>query len=189
MAKKWKYQLNEEEVEQLEGAMRNDERVEVVQRATAIRQLHLGSPVQEVAQHFAVSQFTIYRWWQCWRAGGIEGLSNRPRPGRPPKADEAYWQQLEAVLEQEPRDLGYAFTIWTTARLRDHLEKDTGIRLSIEWLRLQMKERGYVYRRPKKDLAKRQNPQQRVQAEIWLQELKKERKTKISNSSLWTKAP
>ena len=188
MDKKWKYQLSGDEVQQLERAMHNDGRVEVVQRATAIRQLHRGSSPQAVAEMFVVSVSTIYHWWERWESGGVEALSQRPRQGRPPKADGGYWSMLETVLESDPQTHGYAVTGWTTSRLRDHLAQITGIHLSVEWLRVQMETRGYVYRRPKADLRVLQNPQARAEAEQLLAELKKTRnKTRISSFSLWTK--
>ena len=60
--------------------------------------------------------------------------------------------------------LGYVFVVWTTARLRDRVEKISGIRLSLEWLRVQMKKRGYVYRRPKGNLRALQDPEVRAEA-------------------------
>jgi transposase len=138
---------------------------------------------------FAVSASTIYHWWERWQAGGIEGLSQQPRQGRPPKADAGYWATLEAALDRDPQAYGYSFTVWTTARLRDHLERETGIRLSSEWLRVQMEKRGYVYRRPKADLRVLQNPQARAEAEALLEALKKTPKTGLLSYSLWTKRP
>ncbi len=189
MAKRRAYQLRVEEVQKLERAMHNDGRAEVVQRATAIRQLGLGVTPQAVANMFAVSASTIYHWWERWEAGGLEGLSQRPRQGRPPKADAGYWAKLDEVLDSDPKTHGYHFTVWTTARLRDHLTNETGIRLSTEWLRVQMEARGYVYRRPKADLRTLQNPQARAEAEQMLDELKKTHKPRISSFSLWTKRP
>jgi transposase len=189
MDKKWKYQLSDEAVQQLERAMHNDGRVEVVQRATALRQLHQGSSPQAVAEMFAVSASTIYHWWERWQAGGVEALSQRPRQGRPPKADADYWAKMAEVLDSDPKTHGYPFTVWTTARLRDHLTQITGIRLSVEWLRVQMEARGYVYRRPKADLRVLQDPQARAEAEQLLRELKKTPKQKLSSFSLWTQQP
>jgi transposase len=187
MKTKRKYQLSQEEVQKLERAMHNDGRVEVVQRATAIRQLHLGATPQAVAEMFAVSASTIYHWWERWQAGGVEALSQQPRRGRPPKADAGYWATLDEVLDSDPKAHGYTFTVWTTARLRDHLTQITGVRLSTEWLRVQMEARGYVYRRPKADLRTLQNPQARAEAETMLQQLKKTPRPGILSFSLWTK--
>ena len=46
--------------------------------------------------------------------------------GRPRKATPAYIKRLE----ETPKDKGYAFTLWTQARLRPYLEQETGIRIS-----------------------------------------------------------
>ena len=112
--------------------MNNDGRVEVVQHATPIRLLQLDAKPATVAETFHVSMVTVYRWWNRWREQGLEGLNNRPKQGRPTKTDAAFWQQLDATLQQAPRDLGYIFTVWTLKRLRDYLEKITGIRLNVE---------------------------------------------------------
>ena len=190
MEKKSKYHLSEVQVQALERAMHNDGRVEVAQRCAAIRQLHLEVKPPDVAKHFAVCNTTIYRWWNLYCSGGIEALSNRPKSGRPPKTDAAYWQRLEELISEDPRDHDYVFVVWTTARLRDHMEVETGIRVSAAWLRERMKKLGFVFRRPKKDLRHLQDPQQRAAADQWLKEAKKKPvPQRISSFSLWTKAP
>jgi transposase len=37
-----------------------------------------------------VSVPTVYNWHKLWRDHGIEGLANKARPGRKPKATEDY---------------------------------------------------------------------------------------------------
>jgi transposase len=124
------YQLKPKELAEIEQAMRQDKRAEVRQRAMAIRLLHLGQKPSEVAEQQLVSVPTIYNWHKLWREQGIEGLANKPKPGRRAKATEAYCQKLEEMLDKEPAAYGYRFAIWTTDRLRAHLEKETGILLS-----------------------------------------------------------
>lgn len=157
----------------LERAIHNDDRPEVVHRSTAIRQLHLGFKTNVVAQACAVSDSTIRRWWNLWQEGGIDALANRPRSGRPPKTDEAYWLELDEVIESHPHEHGYNFVVWTLDRLREHMEIATGIGLSKEWLRVKMEKRGYVYRRPKGDLRALQDPEARAEAEAMLEQYKK----------------
>src|SRR5689334_13730267 len=121
------YQLKPEELAEVENAMRQDRRAEVRQRATVIRLLHLEHKPSEVAEQQRVSAPTIYNWHKLWREQGIEGLANKPKTGRPAKATEAYCQKLEAMLAKEPAEFGYRFAIWTSDRLRAHLQKETGI--------------------------------------------------------------
>ncbi|MCU0498378.1 MAG: IS630 family transposase [Anaerolineae bacterium] len=121
----------------------------------------------------SVTAASIHNWRKRWEQAHLEGLSHRPISGRPSKATEAYWQSLEETLEQNPRSLGYRFSLWTTERLSQHLTEKTGIRLSAECLRVLMRERGYGYRRPKADLKLLQNAEARAEAEVQLEALKK----------------
>ena len=101
MAKIANYQLTDDELEAIEKAIRQDKRPEVRQRGIAIRLLHLGHKPEEVAEMQAVSQPTIYGWWKRFQKGGGDELANKPRSGRPMKADEGYIALLEQVVEQE----------------------------------------------------------------------------------------
>ena len=189
MPKAQDYHLKEPQLAEIEKAIRHDKRPEVRQRCTVIRLLHLGHKPAEIAKMQAISIPTVYGWLKRWQRDGIEGLANKPKSGRPAKADDAYSQALERVLEQEPKELGYDFAIWTVDRLRQHLEKETGIALSEPRLRALMKRKGYRYRRPKHDLGHLQDKEAKAQAAELLEELKKRSSETISSSSLWTKQP
>jgi transposase len=181
------YQLKPKELAEIERAIRQDKRPEVRLRATIIRLLHLRHKPETVAEQQMVSVPTIYNWHRLWREHGIEGLANKPKTGRPPKATEAYCQKLEEVLEKEPSEFGYRFAIWTSDRLRAHLKKETGILMSESRFRALLKKRGYRYRRPKHDLSHLQDQKAKKKAEKLLEEMKKRASETISNSSLWTK--
>ena len=181
------YHLKAKELVKIEIAIRQDKRAEVRQRAMAIRLLHLGQKPEAVAEQQMVSVPTIYNWHKLWREQGIEGLANRPKTGRPAKATEAYCQKLEEMLAKEPAEFGYRFAIWTSDRLRAHLEKETGILLSESRFRALLKKRGYRYRRPKHDLSHLQDQKAKQKAEKLLDEMKKRASETISSSSLWTK--
>lgn len=189
MPKARDYHLDEQQLAEIEKAIRYDKRPEVRQRCTAIRLLHLGHKPEEIATMQAVSIPTVYAWIKRWQQDKVEGLANKPKSGRPAKADDGYSQALERVLEQEPNDLGYDFAVWTVDRLRQHLEKETGIALSEPRLRALMKRKGYRYRRPKHDLGHLQDKEAKAQAAELLEELKKRSSETISNSSLWMKPP
>ncbi len=189
MPKTRDYHLNEQQLAEIEQAIRHDKRPEVRQRCTVIRLLHLGHKPEQIATMQAISIPTVYGWLKRWQQDGIEGLANKPKSGRPTKADDPYSQALERLLEHEPKDLGYDFAIWTVDRLRQHLEKETGIALSEPRLRALMKRKGYRYRRPKHDLGHLQDKEAKAQAADLLEELKKRSSETISSSSLWTKQP
>lgn len=183
------FTLRPTQIDELEALIRSASDGHVVKRAIAIRQLHNGNSPDEIAEMLMVSANTIYEWHKRWRAEGADGLAHRPRSGRPPKADETYCNLLESALENDPADFGYSFTIWTTDRLRAHLEEQTGISLSRGRFAILMERLGYVYRRPKRDLSDKQDQEAKAEASQLIDELKKGRNSVISSFSLWTKQP
>jgi transposase len=79
-----------------------------------------GMPPGEAATRFRVSVRSIYRWLARHRRG--EGLSDRPRSGRPPKLGPDGGEVLRAQVAAHP-----------DATLPEHaarLEAATGVRLS-----------------------------------------------------------
>ena len=185
-----KFQLTETELEAVREAMNHDLRPEVRQRATAIHLLHRNHKPAEVAEMIAVTQATIYNWWQRWQSNGVEGLANRAKSGRPAKADAGYIALLEQTLDISPLELGFDFPIWTINRLRQYLAEQTNILLSYSRFRALMTKLGYVYRQPKHDLTHLQDNKEREKARellTWLKKTPAILPTGPSSSSLWTK--
>jgi len=132
----------------------------------------------------AISMPTVYGWLKRWQCDGVEGLANKPKSGRPVKADDAYSQALACVLKQEPKEQGYNFAFWTVDHSRQHLEKGIGIALSELRLRALMKRKGHRYRRSKHDLAHLQDKEAKAQVAEPLESLKKRASDTILSSSL-----
>jgi transposase len=151
--------------------------------------LHQGNKPEKVGEMLSASRASVQNWHQRWRENGLEALANRPILGRPPKASQTYREVLEATLETDPHELGYSFSIWTLDRLAAHLERETGIALSVARLSDWLERWGYVYRKPKKDLKHKQDSQVRQEVQTWLDELKKEPASKLAVYSIWTKRP
>lgn len=189
MPKKINYQLNNIELQTIKEAMTKAAEPEVRPRATAIHLLHLGHSPAQVAEMLSVKVGSIYNWHRRWRAAGLMGLADQPKSGRRLKADEAYCHVLETAVESDPQTLGYEFTLWTAQRLIEHLYQATGKRLSLSHLRAVLKQRGFVYRRPKHDLKPLQEPEARQEALDLIEVLKKKPKLARLSSSLWTKRP
>lgn len=94
------------------------------------------------------SERTIQRWLKRYQAEGITGLQDAPKSGKPSKVSQAYRQLLLSSVRQRPRSLGLEFSLWTLARLADYLAEQTGVRLSEEGVRLQLKAMEIVLSRP-----------------------------------------
>jgi transposase len=189
MSRRVDFTLTDEQLVEIEEAINHSPHPEVRQRAIAIRLLHKGYKPEAVAELVAITANTIWMWHRRWRESGLAGLQDQPRSGRPRKATDEYCHLLETTLNSEPAEHGYSFTVWTMDRLQDHLERQTGIRLSRTRFALLMEREGYVYRRPKRDLASKQDKAAKQQAAELLEELKKGQNVVISSFSLWTRRP
>jgi transposase len=107
-----------------------------------------GLKVAQIARIVRESEATVLRWLKRYRAEGLEGLQDAPRPGRPAQLTEAYKAELLAAVRRRPRSLGLPFSLWTLQRLVDDLAERTGIRVSDETVRRALKQAGIVLSRP-----------------------------------------
>ncbi|MEP6985527.1 MAG: helix-turn-helix domain-containing protein, partial [Chloroflexota bacterium] len=73
------FQLVKDDLRLIEDAIRHAPQPELRERAAAIRLLHLGYPIDQIATIFAVTPPIIRRWRRAWCKGGIFALSN-PEP-------------------------------------------------------------------------------------------------------------
>ena len=187
MAKRKDYSLSEAELQELKKAIENDKRPGVRDRAIVVRLLHFGYSAKDIAEAMVISKPTVYACYHRWKAGGVDGLADKPRSGRPPKVTPDYRKRLREVVEQEPSEYGYEFAIWTLGRLRAHLAKETGIEISEGRISKLLRKEGYRYRRPKHDLSHLQDKEAKKQANELLEELKKGGPQQVFVSSLWMK--
>jgi transposase len=114
-----------------------------------VRLSRLGHKSGEIARLLNVSIPTVTQAIHRFNAQGLTGLADRPRPGRPPRARERYIQLLKEAVTTPPQDMGYPFSSWSLARLREHLFRKTSVLLSPGYLSRLMAKHHIVYRRPR----------------------------------------
>jgi transposase len=107
---------------------------------------------------------TVYRWLKGFDARGLPALWPGKSPGRPPTADRDFQAALVQAVEQNPRDLGYPFTRWSSDLLTEHMRRTTHVVVSCSTVYHTLKLLGYRYGRPKLDLKHRQDPKEVARA-------------------------
>ena len=85
MPKARDYHLNEQQLAEIEKAIRHDKRPEVRQRSMVIRLLHLGHKPEEIAKMQAVSIPTVYGWLNAGNKTALWDWPTSPNQGDPPK--------------------------------------------------------------------------------------------------------
>jgi transposase len=107
-----------------------------------------GMVAADIAAIVRVDEETVRRWFSRYLSEGVEGLSDAPRSGAPPKATATYRTQLLNVARRRPRALGLPFSLWTAARLADHMAELTGVRMSVPSICRLLREGGMALSRP-----------------------------------------
>jgi transposase len=78
-----------------------------------------------------MTRAAVYSWLAKYREGGLEALKARPVPGRPPRLDGAQLRRLYGlIVGNDPRQLRFAFALWTRAMIRELIRREFGVRLS-----------------------------------------------------------
>ena len=111
-----------------------------------------GMVAAEIAAIVRQDEETVRRWFARYLADGIEGLSDAPRSGAPPKATAAYRERLLGVARRRPWALGLPFSLWTAARLADRLAGLTGVRMSAASVCRLLREGGMALSRPQRTI-------------------------------------
>jgi len=123
--------LSAEQLRELDGLYHGTRDVRVRTRAQMILlAAERGMVAAGIAAIVRRDEETVRRWFARFLAEGIGGLSDAPRSGAPPRATAAYRARLLQVARCRPRALAQPFSLWTAARLADHLAELTGVRMS-----------------------------------------------------------
>lgn len=168
-------ELTASERKELAGLIRSNGDGRVVRRAHMIRLSAEGKNASEIAALWNVTGETVRRTIHQFNDEGLAGLPDKPRKGRPPKKTDQYVELLKEAVQKSPRDLGYPFSAWTLARLREHLARRTRILLSPSRLSQVMGENDIVYRRPKHGMEHLRDPQEYDEKKALLEFLKRGR--------------
>jgi len=109
---------------------------------------HQGYTPPVIATIVRVDPATVRRTIHRYKRGGLRGLLNRPRPGRPRKVTPAWERLLVQTIETDPRAVGVPRAAWTAPALAEYLAQQTGIRVSDDRVQYYLHQHGYVVRRP-----------------------------------------
>jgi transposase len=99
----------------------------LVERARVVLAALDGERVPAIAERFHVTAATVYLWLHRFTEGGLAGLADKPRKGRPP----TYTREEVGVVVQTaltaPQTLGLSFASWTLDRLAAYLAEHKGV--------------------------------------------------------------
>jgi transposase len=153
--------LSDEEKKYLQNALKIENRSEVRQRILIFLLENDGKNYQQIADFLGCSTKTVAYWAVHGNPNDVDSLQDKRRKGNQTKATDEYIQILLEVVDKNPEDWGYEFGRWTGKRLSEHLEKETGIKLSKSQIVRILKRKKYSYIWGKYSLEDKQNKEER----------------------------
>jgi len=121
----------------------------VAQRAWMVLWSAEGVSVQEIARRLHCKPKSVCKWLRRYHREGWEGLSDRPRSGRPRHVTAVDEQVIFTQVSQPPRTFGYLFSFWTVVTLCTHLATRCHLALSQWRVREVLHQHRFRFRRPK----------------------------------------
>jgi len=100
------------------------------QRCRILLLLDEGMRPGQVQRMVGCVRSTVYTTVYRYEEGGMDGLYDARRIGKPRKATPVVREQLLAYLDKTPKEYGWRRSTWTRELLALHLEADMGVRLS-----------------------------------------------------------
>jgi transposase len=120
--------LTEDEVKAIERlAHARTEPARTVERAQIVWRAHRGARVPAIARALGITEATVRTWLKRFEAGGLAGLKDAPRSGRPPVYTAAEAGEVVAASLTKPDELGLPFGSWTLDRLTAYLHEQKGV--------------------------------------------------------------
>jgi transposase len=110
-------------------------------RAQAVRDVVAGQRLQTVSDTLHFTYSALRKWVHRFAGQGIQGLADRPRPGRPPKVTGEVVHHLDRLVGQDPLQHGSRHSQWSCQELATALARETGVHLSRESVRDILKKR------------------------------------------------
>ena len=98
-----------------------------VERAQIVWRAHRGARVPAIARALGITEATVRLWLKRFDAGGLAGLADAPRSGRPPTYTPDEVGAVIAASLTKPDDLGLPFGSWTLDRLTAYLQEQQGL--------------------------------------------------------------
>jgi transposase len=170
---RWK--LSNKQWDELDEFRFSTRDAKVFRNATIILLSAAGNSKPQIAYELGCSLATVDNARRAYRQRGVAGLVPRTSPGRPSRATPEYREALQAAVKTPPQTLGYGFSVWSLARLGQHLQRKTGVLLSADQLGRVLRAEGYSYQRPKHTMKGKRDESAYQHARRQLKALKKKR--------------
>jgi hypothetical protein len=101
-----KLHFPDEALPTLETFLKQTKEARIFRRAQAVREVVKGQRLQTVSDALHFTYSALRKWVHRFAHHGVQGLADRPRPGRPPKVTCELACHLDRLVDQDPLQHG-----------------------------------------------------------------------------------
>lgn len=117
------------------------------QRIVGLMMLAAGVSINDICDQLGVGDRTIRNWIQRFMLGGINGVFDKKRSGRPPKMTKTQRRALARIIERGPEKYGFLSACWRTPLIQEVVQAEFGISYSARYISELLKSMGFSYQR------------------------------------------
>src|SRR3989304_1285849 len=111
-------------------------------RIRAVQCIEDGESPEIVIKALGMNRRTIYKWIALYREQGVDALKATPLSGRPLKLSGAKLRWIfKTVITKNPLQLKFPYALWTREMVKELIERQYGIKLSVVSVGRLLKER------------------------------------------------
>lgn len=115
----------------------------------AVKMYRKGMSAADIAQIFEVSPRAVFQWVAAFINHGQGGLVAKAVPGRPPKLTADQLSRLAFMVRSNcPNQLSFDFGLWTLRLIRELIEREFKVSLSVPTVGKVMHSLGFSPQRP-----------------------------------------
>jgi transposase len=112
-----------------------------------------GKPCREVADLLGDSVRAVQNWVREFERDGFGALSEKERPGRPPRLNNDQIQEINKALHSTPEIYGLKGQIWDGKTLSEFISRQFGIQFGVRQCQRIFHQLGFRLRKPRSMVA------------------------------------
>jgi transposase len=125
----------------LETFRKQTQEARLFRRAPAVREVVQGHRLQTVSDSLPLTSSALRQWGQRVAHQGLQGLMDRPRPGRPPTVTGELAHHLDRLVAHDPLQHGSSHSPWSCQALATGRVRQPRVHRSRESVRDVLKQR------------------------------------------------
>lgn len=133
-------------LEQGKAIMTSSDESKYLFRVFAVNMVLSGTPASQVGASAGYTKAAVTGWVKTVDEKGFEALRPQRRPGRPSKLSEQQLQEIDAVIQTDPKEQD--LKVWDGPSLSAYIKSQYGVDISIRQCQRLFRNLGYSLIRP-----------------------------------------